>query len=99
LSTVAALKHSKIRKRAQIDDIDIVKIIEQLDRLLSTSTLDFTLRNACLAKRRSEHSNKRAPSYTDVASMKLKQDVESSWKCPFVSVSEEKAKHNKYSAM
>jgi len=25
----------------------------------------------------------------NVASMKLKQDVESSWKCPFVSVSEE----------
>jgi len=78
LSTVAALKHSKIRKRAQIDDIDIVKIIEQLDRLLSSSTLDFTLQKACLAKRRSEHPYKRAPSYTDVASMKLKQDVESS---------------------
>jgi len=42
-------------------------------------SLDFTLQKACLAKRRSEHSYKRAPSYTDVASMKLKQDVESSW--------------------
>jgi len=37
------------------------------------------------------HSYKRAPSYMDVASMKLKQDVESSWKCPFVSVSEEES--------
>ncbi|RKX43833.1 MAG: hypothetical protein DRP27_07710 [Thermotogae bacterium] len=27
----------------------------------------------------------------DVASMKLKQDVESSWECPFVSASEEKS--------
>jgi len=27
----------------------------------------------------------------DVASMKLKQDVESSWQCPFVSVSEEES--------
>jgi len=35
----------------------------------------------------------------DVASMKLKQDVESSWKCPFVSVSEEEAEHNMLSAM
>ncbi|RKX44243.1 MAG: hypothetical protein DRP27_06895, partial [Thermotogae bacterium] len=46
---------------------------------------------ACLAKRRSEHSYKRAPSYTDVASMKLKQDVESSWQCPFVSASKEES--------
>ncbi len=59
----------------------------------------FTLQKACLAKRRSEHSYKRAPSYTDVASMKLKQDVESSWQCPFVSVSEEEAEHNMLSAM
>ena len=51
----------------------------------------FTLQKACLAKRRSEHSYKRAPSYMDVASMKLKQDVESSWQCPFVSVSEEES--------
>jgi len=51
----------------------------------------FTLQKACLAKHRSEHSYKRASSYTDVASMKLKQDVESSWQCPFVSVSEEKS--------
>jgi len=49
------------------------------------------LQNACLAKRRSEHSYKRAPSYTDIASMKLKQDVESSWLCPFVSVSKEES--------
>ena len=49
------------------------------------------MQKACLAKRRSEHSYKRAPSYTDVASMKLKQDVESSWQCPFVSVSEEES--------
>ena len=48
-------------------------------------------KKACLAKRRSEHSYKRAPSYTDVASMKLKQDVESSWQCPFVSVSKEES--------
>jgi len=27
----------------------------------------------------------------DVASMKLKQDVESSWQCPFVSVSKEES--------
>jgi len=50
------------------------------------------LQKACLAKRRSEHSYKRAPSYMDVASMKLKQDVESSWQYPFVSVSEEESK-------
>ena len=58
---------------------------------LGEETEVFTLQKACLAKRRSEHSYKRAPSYTDVASMKLKQDVESSWKCPFVSVSEEES--------
>ena len=50
---------------------DVVKIIEQLDKLLPSFPLDFTLRNACLAKRRSEHSYKRAPSYTDVASFSL----------------------------
>jgi len=33
----------------------------------------------------------RVPSYTDVASKKLKQDVESSWQCPFVSVSKEES--------
>ena len=49
------------------------------------------MQKACLAKRRSEHSYKRAPSYMDVASMKLRQDVESSWQCPFVSVSEEES--------
>jgi len=46
---------------------------------LGEETKVFTLQKACLAERRSEHSYKRAPSYMDVASMKLKQDVESSW--------------------
>jgi len=34
---------------------DVVKIIEQLDKLLPSFPLDFTLQNTCLAKRRSEH--------------------------------------------
>jgi len=62
-------------------------------------SLDFTLQECLSCGAPNEHSYKRAPSYTDVASMKLKQDVESSWKCPFVSASEGKAKHNKHSAM
>jgi len=59
------------------------------ESVFSSYPSKFTLQKACLAKRRSEHSYKRAPSYTDVASMKLKQDVESSWLCPFVSASKE----------
>ena len=72
----------------ELSKSDVVKIIDQLDKLLLSFPLDSTLQKACLAKRRSEHSYKRAPSYMEVASMKLKQDVESSWKCLFVSANE-----------
>ncbi|MDI3517586.1 MAG: hypothetical protein PWP09_1652, partial [Thermotogota bacterium] len=42
-----------------------------------------------LAECRSKHSYKRSPSHTDVASRKLRQDVESFWERSFVSACEE----------